>query len=76
MATPEPTIVIIHGSWHVPESYEKLISALRKAGYEVHCPRLPTTNLVSSTLLSSNYHCHLAQYDSLLEPTPKCRPLY
>ncbi|KAF3407463.1 hypothetical protein DPV78_001206 [Talaromyces pinophilus] len=45
MITSKPTIVIIHGGWHVPESYEKLILALRNADYEVHCPRLPTTNL-------------------------------
>ncbi|PCG93876.1 Hypothetical protein PENO1_073440 [Penicillium occitanis (nom. inval.)] len=40
----KPTLFIIHGGWHVPESYERLISALRADGYEVHCPRLPTTN--------------------------------
>ncbi|EEA24321.1 hypothetical protein TMatcc_007408 [Talaromyces marneffei ATCC 18224] len=44
MAASKPTIVIIHGGWHVPESYEKLISVLRNANYEVHCPRLPSTN--------------------------------
>lgn len=43
----KPTLVIIHGGWHVPESYEKLITALEDAGYEVHCPRLPSTNQVT-----------------------------
>jgi len=46
MTTNKPTIIIVHGGWHVPESYEKLIAALEKAGYEVHCPRLPSTNQV------------------------------
>lgn len=44
MSATKPTVVIIHGGWHVPESYEKLITALEDAGYEVHCPRLPSTN--------------------------------
>ncbi|KAH8704191.1 hypothetical protein BGW36DRAFT_414457 [Talaromyces proteolyticus] len=44
MATPNPTLVIIHGGWHILKSYEKLIVALKDVGYEVHCPRLPTTN--------------------------------
>jgi len=46
MSAVKPTLVIIHGGWHVPESYEKLVVALEKAGYEVHCPRLPSTNQV------------------------------
>ncbi|TVY94516.1 hypothetical protein LAWI1_G000115 [Lachnellula willkommii] len=44
MSALKPTLVIIHGGWHVPESYEKLIVALEAGGYEVHCPRLPSTN--------------------------------
>lgn len=43
-ANAKPTILIVHGGWHVPESYEKLTSALESAGYEVHVPRLPSTN--------------------------------
>ncbi|KAI1763297.1 Alpha/beta hydrolase fold-1 [Hypoxylon sp. FL1150] len=45
MATnTKPTILIIHGGWHVPESYAELTTALEKAGYEVHVPRLPSVN--------------------------------
>ncbi|MCJ1380085.1 hypothetical protein MMC17_003188 [Xylographa soralifera] len=44
MSATKPTLVIIHGGWHIPESYEKLVVVLEKAGYEVHCPRLPSTN--------------------------------
>lgn len=51
MSGPKPTLIIIHGGWHVPESYEKLVVALEKAGYEVHCPRLPSTNQVCSLTL-------------------------
>ena len=46
MSATKPTLVIIPGGWHVPETYEKLITALEKEGYEVHCPRLPSTNQV------------------------------
>lgn len=40
----KPVIVLVHGAWHVPDSYEKLATALRSAGYEVHVPRLPSVN--------------------------------
>ena len=40
----KPTIVLIHGGWQVPASYAKLTGALRRAGYEVHVPRHPSTN--------------------------------
>lgn len=77
MITSKPTIVIIHGGWHVPESYEKLILALRNADYEVHCPRLPTTNLVSSPILGEREHQnYLTNSRFSPEPTPQRRPLY
>ncbi|KAI1090835.1 hypothetical protein F5B19DRAFT_461254 [Rostrohypoxylon terebratum] len=44
MATTKPTIVIVHGGWHVPQSYAKLVDALEPQGYEVHVPRLPSAN--------------------------------
>ena len=65
MSAAKPTIVLVHGGWHVPESYEKLITALEKAGYEVHCPRLPTTNQVyaprSRAVPSPSIPCPLTQ---------------
>ncbi|ESZ89960.1 hypothetical protein SBOR_9650 [Sclerotinia borealis F-4128] len=44
MSSIKLTLIIIHGGWHVPASYDKLTVALENAGYEVHCPRLPSTN--------------------------------
>lgn len=44
MAAVKPTIVLIHGGWHVPSTYSKFTTSLRSAGYEVHVPRLPSTN--------------------------------
>ncbi|KAI1478092.1 alpha/beta-hydrolase [Daldinia eschscholtzii] len=44
MVISKPTLVIIHGAWHVPQSYSKLTKALKNAGYEVHVPRLPSAN--------------------------------
>lgn len=44
MASSKPTIVIVHGAWHVPKSYDRLTDALRSAGYEVHLPALPSMN--------------------------------
>ncbi|KAI1287223.1 Alpha/beta hydrolase fold-1 [Xylaria venustula] len=59
----KPTLFIIHGGWHVPESYKKLTNALESQGYEVHLPRLPSTNgarppnsdLYTDSLLVRNY---------------------
>ncbi|KAI0003191.1 Alpha/beta hydrolase fold-1 [Xylariaceae sp. FL0662B] len=45
----KPAIIIVHGGWHVPESYEKLTSAPTSAGFEVHVPRLPSTTQVRPT---------------------------
>ncbi|KAI1504100.1 hypothetical protein F5X99DRAFT_373442 [Biscogniauxia marginata] len=61
--TAKPTIVIIHGGWHVPESFEKLTNALMSVGFEVHVPRLPSVNearppnadLSSDTVLVRSY---------------------
>lgn len=44
MTANKPTLVIIPGAFHTPESYDRLTTALRSQGYEVHVPRLPTTN--------------------------------
>ncbi|KAI0200501.1 Alpha/beta hydrolase fold-1 [Astrocystis sublimbata] len=40
----KPTLVIVHGGGHVPASYEKMRAQLVSQGYEVHIPRLPSTN--------------------------------
>ena len=63
MAATKPTIVLIHGGWHVPSTYLKFTSSLQSAGYEVHVPRLPsmnearppTTGLVDDTALIRAY---------------------
>ncbi|CAG8398676.1 unnamed protein product [Penicillium salamii] len=44
MATPYPTIVLVHGAWHTPANYQSYIDDLQAAGFTVHCPRLPTCN--------------------------------
>lgn len=35
------TFVLIHGSWHYGESWNKVRSHLEKAGHEVHTPTIP-----------------------------------
>ncbi|KAF2254691.1 alpha/beta-hydrolase [Trematosphaeria pertusa] len=44
MAPTKPTILIIPGAWHTPDSYTKLKKALEADGYDVHVPALPTAN--------------------------------
>ncbi|KAI0107712.1 alpha/beta-hydrolase [Nemania sp. FL0031] len=41
-----PSILLVHGGWHVPQSYAKLVSALESLGFEVHVPRLPSIDNV------------------------------
>ncbi|KAI4204399.1 MAG: hypothetical protein LQ350_001156 [Teloschistes chrysophthalmus] len=63
MTSSKPTLVIISGGWHVPQSYAKLTNALQSAGFEVHVPRLPSmnekrppnTDLVDDTALIRSY---------------------
>ncbi|KAF7587384.1 hypothetical protein BBP40_007350 [Aspergillus hancockii] len=42
-----PTIVLVHGAWHTPASYQTYIEALQERGFQVHCPHLPTCSGVS-----------------------------
>ncbi|KAF7523024.1 hypothetical protein G7054_g11917 [Neopestalotiopsis clavispora] len=48
MSTEKPVIVLIHGAWHPPHYYRKTINLLRKQGYVVLAPALPTTGLDDS----------------------------
>ena len=38
----KPTILIIHGAYFTPEAWQPFIHSLSQAGFEAHCPRLPT----------------------------------
>ncbi|KAI1073853.1 Alpha/beta hydrolase family-domain-containing protein [Whalleya microplaca] len=38
----KPVIILVHGSWHLPEVWNKVKSRLEAAGYEVLVPRLLT----------------------------------
>ncbi|KAI1383834.1 Alpha/beta hydrolase fold-1 [Hypoxylon trugodes] len=70
MATENnPTLLIVHGGWYVPDSYEKLTNALRGAGFEVHIPRLlsmnnarpPNADLISDSDLIRSYATSLVE---------------
>ncbi|KAI0850319.1 alpha/beta-hydrolase [Daldinia vernicosa] len=43
-STSRPTLLLLHGAFHIPDSYNKFTRALRAAGFEVHVPRLPSMN--------------------------------
>ncbi|KAI1322479.1 Alpha/Beta hydrolase protein [Xylariaceae sp. FL0255] len=59
----KPTLILVAGAFHTPQSYEKLTNALESHGFEVHVPRLPTANearppnadLASDTEFIRNY---------------------
>lgn len=70
-ATTKPTLLIVHGGWHVPDSYSKLTGALRAAGFEVHIPRHlsmnqsrpPNADLASDSDLIRSYATSLVEAD-------------
>ena len=38
----KPVILIIHGAYMTPEFWQPFVKFLTEAGFEAHCPRLPT----------------------------------
>lgn len=39
----EPSIVIVHGAWHIPQHYQEVVQELNGQGFkDVYCPRLPS----------------------------------
>ena len=38
----KPVILIVHGAYMTPDLWQPFIKALNEAGFEAHCPRLPT----------------------------------
>lgn len=43
----KPTIVLVHGAFHQPEHFNTVTDLLRKTGYKVVLPRLPSVGLSS-----------------------------
>ncbi|KAL8893388.1 MAG: hypothetical protein Q9192_005316 [Flavoplaca navasiana] len=43
--TPSYSVVICHGSYHVPEHYKPFLAALEAEGIEAICPQLPSSDL-------------------------------
>ncbi len=38
----EPAVLLVHGGFHLPETYAPFLDDLSRAGFVVRCPRLPT----------------------------------
>lgn len=38
----KPTIILVHGAWHVPSHYTSFIQHLQRANFSVYCPLLPS----------------------------------
>ncbi|KAK6085502.1 hypothetical protein SCUP515_00609 [Seiridium cupressi] len=50
MATEKPVLVLVHGAFHPPHFYRKLIELLRQEGYVVLAPPMLTTGLDDSVI--------------------------
>jgi pimeloyl-ACP methyl ester carboxylesterase len=44
-----PVFVLLHGAWHTPQCWDRLISELDKAGYESVAPALPSSGSTPPT---------------------------
>lgn len=42
MASSKPAILIVHGAYFVPETWQPFVDRLTASGFEARCPRLPT----------------------------------
>lgn len=40
----KPVFVLLHGAWHTPKCWNRLVNELDKAGYETVAPALPSSN--------------------------------
>lgn len=62
-----PYVIIAHGSWHTPDAYALLGTALEERGYEVDIPSLPTCRAdgISKTL-SDDCHFFRAKLTRLI----------
>ncbi|KAK8053620.1 alpha/beta-hydrolase [Apiospora saccharicola] len=43
-SSDKPAVVLVHGGWHIPSTYSKLVGLLQSSGLDVHVPRLPSMN--------------------------------
>lgn len=41
----KPAIVLVHGAWHNPTHWDRVATPLRKGGYEVKAPQLPSVGV-------------------------------
>jgi pimeloyl-ACP methyl ester carboxylesterase len=41
-----PTVLLVHGAWHVPVNFQSCVDALKEINFEVEIPRLPSSNNV------------------------------
>lgn len=53
------TIVIVHGSWHTPALYSKIISQLKSQRFEVHCLALPSACAHLDTKVAEDFDPHV-----------------
>ncbi|KAI7155812.1 hypothetical protein KC349_g6708 [Hortaea werneckii] len=45
MPSQQPTVLIVHGAFHVPQHFDHLASLLQQAGYQVEVPALPSVGI-------------------------------
>jgi len=63
----KPVILIVHGAWHSPTHYERLLTTLKEGGYTTSCPLLPSFDAPPYIGMLDDAACIKAEINRLVE---------
>lgn len=69
--SPKPTILIVHGSWHTPVHYARLVDRFHATGHEALCPRCPSVGSLAPLGLKDDAQCIRDELARLIEKQGK-----
>ncbi|KAK3056941.1 hypothetical protein LTR09_001979 [Extremus antarcticus] len=63
-----PAVVLVHGSWHIPEHYQETVDAIRSKGFkDVYCPHLPSSTTTLPLPATANLAHDTAEIRSVIQ---------
>jgi pimeloyl-ACP methyl ester carboxylesterase len=68
MASPLPTIVLVHGAWHTPANYRSFTTALETHDFKVHVPHLPSCRGTRTSVSNASFPEDVAHVCSVVKP--------
>ncbi|KAF2651493.1 alpha/beta-hydrolase [Lophiostoma macrostomum CBS 122681] len=67
----KPTVLFIHGSWHTPKHFERVISHCENAGYTALCPLQPSVGQIPPIGLLEDAQCIRSELSRLIDEDGK-----